>query len=53
MELYEKNLIIQALRTAQGSIKDTLALLGIPRKTLNDKMRKYGLERRSFLKTSV
>lgn len=49
LEIYEKILITQALNQAQGRIKDALDILGIPRKTLNDKMRKYGLERRSFI----
>jgi two-component system C4-dicarboxylate transport response regulator DctD len=33
---------------SNGSIKDVMEALAIPRKTLYDKMRKYGLEKRDY-----
>jgi two-component system C4-dicarboxylate transport response regulator DctD len=41
----EKSLIIGALNAQDGSIKAVCDALIIPRKTLYDKMRKYGIER--------
>jgi len=49
---FEKTLIIQALTHQKGSIKKAMESLGLPRKTLTDKMKKYGLERWRFLKES-
>jgi two-component system C4-dicarboxylate transport response regulator DctD len=48
VEWFEKSLIEQALQKCQGSINETLAALGTPRKTLYDKMRKYGIDKDSF-----
>ena len=45
---FEKSVIEQALATHKGNIKQTMAVLGVPRKTLYDKMRKYGLDRRNY-----
>lgn len=45
LECFERGLIEQQLKANNGSIKDTMAALGLPRKTLYDKMKKYGLER--------
>jgi two-component system C4-dicarboxylate transport response regulator DctD len=45
---YEKALIEQTLNRYNGNIKLTMEALDIPRKTLSDKMRKYGLERGQF-----
>ncbi|TMO46860.1 sigma-54-dependent transcriptional regulator [Pseudoalteromonas ruthenica] len=45
---YEQSLIEDALAQSQGSIKQTMALLQIPRKTLYDKMTKYQLTRASY-----
>lgn len=47
---FEKTLIMQALTHQKGNIKATMESLGLPRKTLTDKMKKYGLERAGFLK---
>ena len=41
-------LIEQALNRGKGNIKEVMALLDIPRKTLADKMKKYGLERSRY-----
>ncbi|ASD69133.1 sigma-54-dependent transcriptional regulator [Pseudoalteromonas piscicida] len=45
---YEQSLIEEALAQSQGSIKDAMHLLKVPRKTLYDKMSKYGLNRTMF-----
>lgn len=47
---YEQSLIEEALAQSQGSIKDAMNLLKVPRKTLYDKMSKYGLNRTMFTK---
>jgi two-component system C4-dicarboxylate transport response regulator DctD len=49
LERYEKRLIEEALSQAQGSIKRTYEGLGIARKTLYDKLAKYGLNRHRFM----
>ncbi|HEY5719400.1 MAG TPA: sigma-54 dependent transcriptional regulator, partial [Gammaproteobacteria bacterium] len=46
---FERSLIVQALARHKGSIKDALESLGLPRKTLYDKMRKYGLDRHQYM----
>ncbi len=51
VEWFEKNLIEQALEKCAGSINATLEMLGTPRKTLYDKMRKHGIDRRLFKKS--
>ncbi|WP_210397261.1 sigma-54-dependent transcriptional regulator [Motiliproteus sediminis] len=48
VDRFEKMLIEEELARHQGRIKDTLASLGLPRKTLYDKMRKYNLDKRDF-----
>ncbi len=45
---FEKSVIEQALIGHKGNIKQTMAVLGVPRKTLSDKMRKYGLDKRNY-----
>lgn len=45
---FEKSVIEQALVNHKGNIKQTMAVLGVPRKTLYDKMRKYGLDKRNY-----
>lgn len=45
IERFEKTLLEQELLRQKGSIKDTMDALGLPRKTLYDKMRKYGLDK--------
>ncbi|WP_308375594.1 sigma-54 dependent transcriptional regulator [Microbulbifer sp. RZ01] len=49
VEQFERTLIEEALQRHQGSIKDSMVSLGLPRKTLYDKMKKYGLDRRDFI----
>ncbi|GAA0793039.1 sigma-54-dependent transcriptional regulator [Marinobacterium sediminicola] len=48
VERFEKMLIHTELGRHGGSIKDTLACLGLPRKTLYDKMKKYGLDKNDY-----
>jgi two-component system C4-dicarboxylate transport response regulator DctD len=48
VDCFERSLIEQALVAASGSIKDVMDSLAIPRKTLYDKMRKYGLDKSDY-----
>jgi two-component system C4-dicarboxylate transport response regulator DctD len=48
VEAFERAMIEQALAESGGVIKMTMELLGLPRKTLYDKMRKYGLDKRIY-----
>lgn len=48
VESFEKSLIERALKLCRGNISEATESLGIPRKTLHDKVRKYGLDRRRF-----
>jgi len=48
VEQFEKMLIQAELSRNGGSIKETLTHLGLPRKTLYDKMKKYGLDKSDF-----
>jgi two-component system C4-dicarboxylate transport response regulator DctD len=48
VDCFERSLIEQALVAANGSIKDVMDALAIPRKTLYDKMRKYGLDKSDY-----
>lgn len=49
MNTFEKTLIVQELARTSGDVKATYLTLGLPRKTLYDKMKKYALKRRDFL----
>lgn len=48
VEAFERAVIEQALAESGGVIKNTMELLGLPRKTLYDKMQKYGLDKTAF-----
>lgn len=48
MDDYERSAVVSALNICHGSIKDTMVQLGIARKTLYDKMKKYGLDKSQF-----
>ena len=48
VEDFERSLIEQALVSSGGTIKDVMDTLDIPRKTLYDKMRKYGLDKSNY-----
>ena len=45
---YEKTLIQATLKKYGGEISSVLSELGLPRRTLNAKMKKYGISRRDF-----
>jgi two-component system C4-dicarboxylate transport response regulator DctD len=49
VERFERSIIEQALVHHKGNIKEALETLGLPRKTLYDKMRKHGLDRQNYL----
>jgi two-component system C4-dicarboxylate transport response regulator DctD len=48
VDCFEKSLIKQQLELQKGNLKKTMAALGIPRKTLYDKMKKYGLDKSHY-----
>ncbi|MEJ6120911.1 sigma-54 dependent transcriptional regulator [Vibrio sp. 2-Bac 85] len=48
VEAFEKTLIEQALSITNGSIKNTMHALNLPRKTLYDKMQKHEIEKQNF-----
>jgi len=48
VDCFEKSLIEQALGAHHGKLNETMDALGIPRKTLYDKMRKYGLDKNNY-----
>ena len=48
VDAFEKTLIEQALSLTNGSIKETMQALNLPRKTLYDKMQKHEIEKQSF-----
>jgi two-component system C4-dicarboxylate transport response regulator DctD len=48
VDCFERGLIEHALVSLNGSIKDVMATLAMPRKTLYDKMRKYGLKKSDY-----
>lgn len=48
VECFEKSAIEQSLAANKGSIKDTMDALGVPRKTLYDKMSKYHLDKDNY-----
>jgi DNA-binding NtrC family response regulator len=45
---FEGAVIAQALDDKDGSIQETADALGIPRRTLHEKMKKYGLDKNDF-----
>lgn len=52
LEQVEKALISAELRHHQGNIKTVMEVLDLPRRTLNQKMQKYGLKRDDFIASS-
>lgn len=48
VELFEKSLISQSLVSHRGRITEVCEHLGLPRKTLYDKLRKYGLKAEDY-----
>jgi DNA-binding NtrC family response regulator len=49
VDAFEKMLIDHALRRNQGSVSAVMTELALPRRTLNEKMAKYGLSRTDYL----
>ncbi|MEH6457401.1 MAG: sigma-54 dependent transcriptional regulator [Cocleimonas sp.] len=50
MNNFERAIIEQTLITHNGDLAETIKSLGLPRKTLSDKLKKYQLERKHYLK---
>lgn len=48
IDAFERSVIHSALQACHGSIKETMVRLGLARKTLYDKMKKYGLDKAEF-----
>ncbi|MCW8891666.1 MAG: sigma-54 dependent transcriptional regulator [Sedimenticola sp.] len=48
VDCFEKSIIAQALANHKGNIKETMTTLGVPRKTLYDKMKKFGLDKSEY-----
>ncbi len=49
VESFEKMLIDNTMRRHKGSITSVMDELCLPRRTLNEKMAKYGLQRSDYL----
>ncbi|QHQ34846.1 sigma-54-dependent transcriptional regulator [Algicella marina] len=49
VEAFEKMLIDNALRRNRGAVSSVMSELALPRRTLNEKMAKYGLVRAEYL----
>jgi DNA-binding NtrC family response regulator len=49
VEAFERMLIDSTLRRHKGSVSAVMAELSVPRRTLNEKMAKYGLSRADYL----
>jgi two-component system C4-dicarboxylate transport response regulator DctD len=50
---FERGVLVSALETSKGDIRLAMELLGIPRRTLNEKMRRHGVAREKFLGPSA
>jgi len=48
VEQFEASLLEHALASTSGSLKEVMAILDLPRKTLYEKMRKYGLDKSDY-----
>lgn len=53
MEAFEAQCLHQALQRCQGNIAEVMALLQLPRRTLNEKMQRHGLQRSRYLPAGV
>ena len=53
VERYEAELIREALAAHGGEIRGTLETLGLPRKTLYDKLRRYGIDRQAYARGDI
>ena len=50
---FERGVLVSALEVSRGDIRVAMELLGIPRRTLNEKMRRHGVAREKFLGPSA
>ena len=48
LERLEAEIIREALAAHEGNVQETIAALGIPRKTFYDKLQRHGIVRRDF-----
>ncbi|HWV11430.1 MAG TPA: helix-turn-helix domain-containing protein, partial [Pseudomonas sp.] len=48
MEAFELQCLHAALLRCQGNIAQTMELLQLPRRTLNEKMQRHGLQRSTY-----
>ncbi|MFT5698248.1 MAG: two-component system C4-dicarboxylate transport response regulator DctD [Desulforhopalus sp.] len=48
VDMFERSMIEQALASSSGSLKEVMEVLNLPRKTLYDKMRKFGLKKADY-----
>ena len=46
MDQYERRLILAALDRSGGSVAGAMEALNLPRRTLNEKMRRLGIDRK-------
>ncbi|MNF19142.1 C4-dicarboxylate transport transcriptional regulatory protein DctD [compost metagenome] len=49
LDAFEAQCLRQALQQCRGNIAEAMALLQLPRRTLNEKMQRYGISRGEFL----
>jgi DNA-binding NtrC family response regulator len=49
VEAFERMLIDNTMRRHKGSIQSVMEELSLPRRTLNEKMAKYGLTRSNYV----
>ncbi len=49
MEAFEAQCLHRALQQCRGNISEVMALLQLPRRTLNEKMQRHGLSRLDYL----
>jgi len=48
MDAYEKHLLREALTLCRGDVRNTTALLQLPRKTFYEKLRRHGIDIDAF-----
>ncbi|RYE64465.1 MAG: Fis family transcriptional regulator, partial [Rhizobiaceae bacterium] len=48
LERYEAEIIRETLKACDGDVQQTIAALGIPRKTFYDKLQRHGIVRSEF-----
>jgi len=53
MDEFERRQIIAALSSGNGDIRSAMGILQVPRRTLNEKMLRYGIDRQDFVTTTI